>query len=108
MRVVEFTGSNNNATKVAALAEFFRGRIQDTNAKNQIDLETFIHLANQQGASVNKRSLIDMSQRELGEMFNVEGDKIVFKGAGRSDPEEMPVDKAEQIVKKAAKRAMKK
>lgn len=104
---VDSSSSDDSSAKVAALAEFLTGRASDTNSKKQIDVNTFIALANQQGASVTKQSLIDMSQDQLKEIFTVQGDKIVFSG-GESDNLEMPVDKAEQIVANAAKSAAKK
>lgn len=107
MRILEFTDRGDVSTKVVALAEFLLGRATDKNAKKQISVEAFLELANQRGANLTRQSLIDLSQNELSEMFDIQGDKVVFKSDDGAQPNEMPVDKAQNIVKQAAKRAMK-
>jgi len=101
---VDSGSSNDSSAKVAALAEFLTGRAKDTNSKKQIDVNTFIKLANQQGANVTRESLIKMG--ENSDMFNIENDKLVFKGGETTQPD-MSVDQAQATVDKMAKRAMK-
>lgn len=105
MRINEVDSSNaDSAAKVAALAEFLTGRAKDTDSKKQIDVDTFIKLANQQGANVTRESLIKIG--EDSGMFNVENDKLVFRG-GETTQTDMSVDQAQATVDKMAKRAMK-
>jgi hypothetical protein len=101
---VDSSSSDDSSAKVAALAEFLTGRAKDTNSKKQIDVDTFITLANQQGANVTRESLIKIG--EDSDLFNIENDKMVFRGGETTQPD-MSVDQAQSTVDKMAKRAMK-
>lgn len=92
------------------LVDFLSGRAKDTGAKRQIDARAFIKLAQQLKINITDTNLQDFTSRpplsNLLEPYDPSSGVIVFKG-GDTLPTEMPVDRAQDIVKNAANSAMK-
>ena len=107
MRINEIESSEAEVEKIAALAEFLLGRANDTASKKQISVDAFLKLANQQGSAMTADKLKNLGETDLKDLFHVEGDKLVFKGHEPDNEPDMGVDKAREIVKKMAKKAMK-
>lgn len=97
-------------TRLLALSSFLKGRAQDTGAKMEYPTAGFINLAHNLGIEITAQQLQQLiAQPPLDAIFDpMEPNSPVLKfKTGESEPLEMPVDKAEQIVAKAAKSAMK-
>jgi hypothetical protein len=110
MLIREFQDSVDTQ-KLAALSQFLLARADDTGAKKTISVEAFLNLANNQGISLTREGLIQLSQRPpLSNLIQtVEGDRIVFQGAeGEQVTDTMTVDQARKTVDTMAKRAAKK
>lgn len=113
MRFGEFyeeDSADPDVEKLAALCQFLIGRAQDTDAVKQISTDAFLSLAQNQGISLTRSKLIDLSQQPPLSNFiaNVEPDKITFRGAEPEVSSTMSVDQARDTVEKMAKRAAKK
>jgi hypothetical protein len=97
--------------KLVGLIQFLSGRAEDTNSPKEISQDAFINLAHSLGISINKENLIDLaSQTPLNgvlDPIDPNSGKVSFKG-NQNLPTKMPVDKAQDIVAKAAKSAMNK
>jgi hypothetical protein len=96
---------------LTGLVSFLNGRAEDTNAAKEISQDAFIKLANNLDISIAKQNLADVINREplsnvLEPLIPGTNDPIRFKGAGEINVA-MPVNKAQDIVAKAAKSAMK-
>lgn len=114
MRINEVDDSANqapSAEKLMGLVSFLDGRAQDTTAKKQISQDAFINLARQLGIHITQQQLADLTL--LPPLSNVlepltpgSTDPLVYKG-GEPESVSMPVNKAQDIVAKAAKSAMK-
>lgn len=98
-------------SKLLGLVEFLAGRANDTAAKKQINASTFIDMAQQLGINITANNLGDMVDRpplnNVLEPYQPASGVVVFKGGEPTDIK-MPVDKAQDIVAKMAKRAGKK
>lgn len=117
MRLVEFNVSNANSKELAALSQFLTARAQDTNAKKQMSVTSFLNLASNMGISLTGDQLRNLIQQPpLNELIaNIEADPsgppgdpnagiIVFKGGDEVAPN-MSVDQARETVNQMAKRA---
>lgn len=114
MRINEVDDSANqapSAEKLMGLVSFLDGRAQDTTAKKQISQDAFINMARQLGIHITAQQLADLTL--LPPLSNVlepltpgSTDPLVYKG-GEPEAVSMPVNKAQDIVAKAAKSAMK-
>ena len=114
MRINEVDDSANqapSAEKLMGLVSFLDGRAQDTTAKKQISQDAFINMARQLGIHITQQQLADFTL--LPPLSNVlepltpgSTDPLVYKG-GEPESVSMPVNKAQDIVAKAAKSAMK-
>lgn len=115
MRILEVESSASiapDADKIMGLVQFLSGRAEDTNAQKQISQDAFIKAAQSLGITVTRQNLPDLTnQPPLSNMLEPlqpnSNDPIVFKGG---DPASvaMPVNKAQDIVANAAKKAAKK
>lgn len=99
--------------KLLGLVALLTGRNKDTGSTKGIKKSTFISLAQQLGMNVTDQNLPDLLQREpLSNVFEPpgfegKGDWLIIKGEQSDDMPDMPVDRARDIVGKAAKSAMK-
>lgn len=114
MRIDEVEQTTDNppdSRRLVGLADFLAGRAADTNGPKQIDKATFIELASNLGIQLPEKSLPGLiAKPPLSNMFepvDPNSDKIMFKGAEQPDVG-MPVNKAQDVVAQAAKKAMKK
>ena len=100
--------ADSSAMKLFGLAEFLTGRANDSSSAKQISTNAFIKLANDIGVSLTAQSLQDMVQRpplsNIIEPIAPNSTVIKFKG-NTSDDVAMPVNKAQDVVASAAKRA---
>jgi hypothetical protein len=97
--------------KLLGLVEFLAGRAEDTDATKQISKDAFVQMANNLGINVNSTNLPGIIDRpplnNVLEPFDPNSNMITFKGANIG-PTQMPVNKAQDIVAKAAKSAARK
>ncbi len=109
MKITEVT--NPTVTKLLALANFLKGRATDTGAKPEYPTDGFLNLARTMGVEITVDQLQQMAgEPPLNGVLNPmepNSPKITFKTDQESEPTTMPVDKARDIVAKAAKSAMK-
>jgi hypothetical protein len=116
MRIFEVantTGSTPEPQQLMGLVSFLAGRAEDQNAQTKIDQNAFIELARDLGIVIAKNQLADLvGQPPLSNILEPlapdSTDPIVFKGGDTPGPVEMPVNKAQDIVAKAASNAAKK
>jgi hypothetical protein len=97
--------------KLLGLVEFLAGRANDTNSRKQIDQDAFVDIARSLGVPISRNNLADLVNTPplsnvLEPLTPNSVDPVVFKG-GQANPPAMPVNKAQDIVAKAAKSAMK-
>lgn len=94
--------------KLLGMVEFLAGRAEDTNATKQISKDAFIQMASHLGININANNLQDIIEKpplsNILEPFDPNSDVITFKGA-EIGPTQMPVNKAQDIVAAAAKKA---
>ena len=114
MRILEVDTSaapTPNPDKLLGLVEFLAGRAEDTNATKQISKDAFIQMARNLGINVNANNLQAIVDKpplnNVLEPFDPNSDQITFKGADIG-PTKMPVNKAQDIVAAAAKKAARK
>lgn len=111
MRILEVNASPSPA-ELLGLVEFLDGRANDTNAQKKISQDAFISLAQSLGLNVNRQNLANLvNQPPLSnvlEPFDPGSGEIVFKGGGSTVAPKMPVNRAQEVVAKAARSAMKK
>ena len=115
MRINEVDDSANqapSAEKLMGLVSFLAGRSEDTNAKKQISQDAFINMARQLGIHITQQQLADITllppiSNVLEPLTPGSTDPIVYKG-GEPQAVSMPVNKAQDIVAKAAKSAARK
>ena len=103
----------HDTKRLMALTAFLSGRASNTSAKKQISQKAFIDLARSLGVNVTLETLGELiAQPPLNnilEPLSPGEDVVKFKGAASGDSEaKMSVDKAQETVNSAAKRAMKK
>lgn len=113
MRIDEVAseGPTPDPARLLGLAEFLSGRVEDTNAKKQISQAAFISLAQSLDIPLSDSNLNTIvNQPPLSNVFEPlepgSTEPLKFKGA-MPDDIAMPVNKAQDIVAKAAKSAMK-
>jgi len=103
-------GATPDPDKLLGLVQFLDGRAQDTNAQKQISQDAFISLAQSLGVNITHANLGDIiAQPPLSnvlEPLDPNSGMVTFKGADIG-PTKMPVNKAQDIVAKSAKSAMK-
>lgn len=111
MKITEVADAGQqDAMKLAALAQFLLGRSEDTNSPKKISTQAFLNLAQNMGISLTHQQLANLSQKPplSGLISNVEPDEVYFKGAEPEvDDSDMTVDQARATVDKMAKRASK-
>lgn len=111
MRITEVADSKTiDSQRLLGLVDFLDGRAEDTNSGKQIGKKTFLQMANNLGIALSDQDLqavIDSDPlNSVLEPFDPNSDVITFKGAEIGGTQ-MPVNKAQDIVAKAAKSAMK-
>ena len=110
MLIREFEEGAVNTQKLAALIDFLAGRAEDQNAKKQISKQALINAAKNLGVNINDQILDELVLKEplknILEPIEPNSDVIRYRGNDEVDTA-MPVDKAEDIVAKNAKSAMK-
>lgn len=110
MLIREFEEGAVNTQKLAALIDFLAGRAEDQNAKKQISKQALINAAKNMGVNINDQILAELVLKEplknILEPIEPNSDVIRYKGNDEVDTA-MPVDRAEDIVAKNAKAAMK-
>jgi hypothetical protein len=108
MRITE-VADVQDPNKLLGLVQFLKGRSEDTGAKQQINAQTFATLAQQLGVNVTTANLDKIINRPpldaILEPYDPTTGIITFKGLA-SQNVDMPVDKAQDIVAKAAKSAL--
>jgi len=101
----EFTPSPD---QLLGLVQFLSGRASDESSRKQISQKAFISLAQSLGINVTPDNVQEIvGQPPLSnvlEPYDPATGEIVFKG-GEQAPTEMPVNKAQDIVAAAAKKA---
>jgi hypothetical protein len=94
--------------RLLGLAQFLAGRATDTASKKQISQQAFVKLAQELGINVTDSNLADViGQPPLSnvlEPLDPATGMITFKG-GEKEVTQMPVNKAQDIVAKMAKKA---
>ena len=99
-----------NAKTLAALSTFLADRAADENAKKQISQDAFIDVAKSLGVNLTKDNLGEFIAKpplsNILEPLQPNSGVVRFKGNTDAEPE-MTTDKAEEIVDKNAKAAMK-
>lgn len=97
--------------RLVALVTFLSGRADDTGAQKQISKTAFMNMAQQIGINITPQNLQAMVERpplsNLLEPIDPAADVITFRG-GEQERVDMPVNKAQDIVAKAAKSALNK
>ena len=112
MRIDEVENSSSlDPNKLMGLVNFLSGRADDENAQKQISTDAFISTAQSLGFPVNQRNVVSVvSQSPLDSVLEPIDPSnpgvIMYKGAN-TGATQMPVNKAQDIVATAAKRAMK-
>ena len=102
--------SDDTAARLLGLAEFLLGRAQDTAGQKQISMQTFLKLAHNMQIDLTPETLQDMANQPPlnGVLMPIEPNSGMIKFKGNdSGPVPMPVNKAQDVVAAAAKRAMK-
>lgn len=108
--LIEEVATDPKPDRLVGLVDLLAGRAEDTGARKQIGKDTFMSLAQQLGVNITDQNIAAMLSREplknLLEPIDPEHPNvIVFKGPDQQGID-MPVDKAQDIVAKAAKSAM--
>lgn len=111
MKIREAIGTTPDPEVLTGLVSFLNGRAEDTNAAKEISQDAFIKLASNLDVGINKQNLANLvNQAPLSNVLEPltpgTDDPIRFKGAKEVNVA-MPVNKAQDIVAKAAKSAMK-
>lgn len=106
MKLNEMTTPDPN--QLIGLVQFLRGRAKDTSARLQISQNAFLKLARSLGANITPDNLAQMVDQPplngLLEPLDPASGVITFKG-GEPQNVAMPVNKAQDIVAKMAKKA---
>ncbi len=94
--------------QLSGLVQFLNGRANDTNAKKEISQDAFLKLAQDLDINITPQNLADVVNQpplsNLLEPMDPNTGVLVFKGAGEPNVS-MPVNKAQDIVAAAAKKA---
>lgn len=108
MRVDEVSSSLPDTGRLVGLVQWLAGRVEDTSAEKRISKDTFLGMARQLGIAITADNLQDMlDQPPLNNLFeplDPQSRFLVYKGGEQAAPG-MPVNKAQDIVGKMAKRA---
>lgn len=103
--------STPEPNRLIGLVEFLKGRAEDTAGPKRISQQAFMEIAQQLGINITPQNLGELIDRpplnNVLEPLDPASGIITFKG-GEQEPTKMPVDKAQDIVAKMAKRAEKK
>jgi hypothetical protein len=96
--------------KLLGLVNFLSGIADDKNAQKQIDTGAFITAARSLGFPINDKNIVSVvSQSPLDsvlEPMDPQNPTVIrYKGAAPDMPTKMPVNKAQDIVASAAKKA---
>lgn len=107
--VDDFAGATPDPDKLLGLVDFLSGRATDTNSQKQISQDAFISIAQSLDIPINQRNIVDIvGQPPLSNVLEPlqpgSTEPIVFKGAAGPNVT-MPVNKAQDIVAAAAKKA---
>lgn len=97
-------------SQLLALAQFALGRAQDEGGQKQVSTNVFLKWAQGLGIDIGAEQLQDLISKPPldGIMLPMEPGQAVIKfREGSSEPIQMPVNKAQDIVASAAKSAMK-
>jgi hypothetical protein len=112
MLIREVAGSQPtpDPTQLLALVEFLQGRAQDTNSRPEISTDALISLAQSLGIPVTQDNIGELiTQKPLNAVLETPDPNtgmVKFK-TGSTEAPAMPVNKAQDIVAKSAKSAMK-
>lgn len=116
MKIFEFAdldsdkASRVDSAKLLGLAEFIQGRNTDENAKSQISAPAFIKMAQSLGLNVNESNIAEIVGQDpldkVFQPFDQSTGYLIFKRGSNGDFD-MPVNKAQDIVAKAADRQLK-
>lgn len=109
MRVLEVSGTTEPDTgRLVGLVQWLAGRAKDTAAQKRISKDTFVSMAQQLGVPItasNMQSMLDQPPlNNLFEPFDPQSQYLVYQG-GDQAAAGMPVNRAQDIVSKMAKRA---
>jgi hypothetical protein len=92
--------------ELAAISQFFVGNEEEPDS---MSVEDFADIAARLGLSVDAEKLQQyVQQNKIGNIANVSDTEVEFDSDEKIGPEMMGKDKAEMVVKQAAKRAAKK
>ena len=111
MRIDEVENKDTlDPNKLKGLVDFLSGRADDENAQKQISTDAFISAARSLGFPVSEKNIVSIvSQPPLDSVLEPMDPKnptvIKYKGAAPDLPTKMPVNKAQDIVAAAAKKA---
>jgi hypothetical protein len=108
--LIEDVVPNQQAEKLAALAQFLIGRAEDSASPKKISTQAFVNLANSMGIPVTHQQLISMSQQDpmRSLIVSVEPQEIRFRGSedeGEASVAGMSVNQAQKTVDTMARRA---
>lgn len=109
MRVDEVsTRTDPDAGRLVGLVDWLAGRAKDTNSQKRISKQAFVSMAHNLGVPVTDSNLQDMLDKpplsNLFEPMDPQSQFLVYKGGDQATPA-MPVNRAQDIVGKMAKRA---
>jgi len=106
--IEDLSGSTPSPDQLLGLVQFLAGRAQDQAGRKQISQTTFISLAQSLGINITLDNLGQMiAQPPLSNVLDPldpNSGEITFKGA-EIEPGGMPVNRAQDIVAAAAKKA---
>ena len=98
-----------NSTKLFGLAELLDGLIKDRNALNQISIDSFVKMAQEMQIPISKASVPDLLSKppfnDIMEPIEPGSNVIRFKRDNMDTDVNMPVNRAQDVVASAAKRA---
>ena len=102
-------GETPSPDKLMGLVQFLAGRAEDSNSQKEISQDAFIKLAQSLGVNVTRQNLPDLVGQpplsNLLEPLTPDSDEpVVYKG-GEPQNVKMPVNKAQDVVANAAKKA---
>jgi hypothetical protein len=115
MKINEVDGAMSvpDPEALLGLVSFLGGRATDTGAKKQISQDAFIKLAQGLGININRQNLPELTNQPplnnvLEPLQPNSSQPLEFKGNNSdADSTQMPVDRAQDIVAKNAKSALK-
>jgi hypothetical protein len=109
--LIEEVAQDPRPDRLVGLVSLLVGRAEDTGARKQISKAAFMSMAQQLGVNITDQNLQGMVSRpplsNMLEPIDPQSDEITFRG-GETDTVDMPVNKAQDIVAKAARSALQK